>query len=182
MKDMDDAFQRANLYVSIYVMLRYISSGEEVPVEVAEFLEAVGVEVPKSDYELVKYIGTLTASAVRTDLPPASRNQLRQHVKAFMTQAGYEVPETADSLLTMAAFAARLAIDAYVKQLTDEREADRLWRLLTRFLNTHLLPTLRLAKPTNQTAAKTLTTLANIIKEDVQDLAKKFQVTIFRSH
>ena len=180
MKDMDDAFQRANLYVSIYIMLSCISRGENIPEEVAEFLEAVGVEVPEPDEELAKIFATLSASMVRTDLTPASRNQLPHLIRVFMTQAGYEAPEAADSLLTMAAFAARLAIDAYVKQLTDEREADRLRRLLTRFLNTHLLPTLHLAKPANQTAAKTLTTLTDIIKEDVQDLAKIFQVTVFR--
>ncbi len=165
---MEDAFQRASFYVSVYILLRSLADCEKVPEEVEEFLDAVGVEVPEPNAELARLIQTLAASNVRTDLPPSSRKQLPHHIKAFMTQAGYESSEPVDSILTMTAFAARLAIDAYIKQLTDDREAERIERLLIRFLNTHLLPTLKHA---NSALTETLT---QTISEDAQHLAQKF--------
>jgi hypothetical protein len=92
---------------------------------------------------------------------------------AFYNVAGYSTEEPADSILTMTAFAARLAIDAYTAHIKNEEGAERLERLLHRFLNTHLIPTLKFFKPPESEVAEAVERIAQLVAEDTRYLAAR---------
>nr|WP_262373911.1 molecular chaperone TorD family protein [Pyrobaculum arsenaticum] len=80
-------------------------------------------------------VSEIGASLLREDLDPVTRSLLPKAIAQFYENYGYEVAGEPDSLLAMTAFMAQLA-----KTPTEESLKAQL-----RFLNTHLLPTLRYA-------------------------------------
>ena len=76
--------------------------------------------------ETAEYVRGFRAGSLRTDLNFAARANLPHHLTAFYNMAGYSTEEPADSILTMTAFAARLAIDAYTAHIKTKR-ARRGW-------------------------------------------------------
>ncbi len=169
-------FQRASLYVSIHVLFERLAAKEGIPVEVRELLESVGVELPSfTDEELEyisKYLNTFRAADVRLDLRPEVNAHLHLHIKSFISAAGYTAPEPVDSLTSMTAFVARLAIDIYTAQLTNSEKAQKLERILHRFLKTHLIPTLTQTKC--KTLTKTIHSITTVLEKDCETLLKQF--------
>jgi hypothetical protein len=170
-----DPFERASLYVSIHAYLRWLAEGaEEPPIEVLEFFESLGVRLPAEIPEAVAdYVRSFRAGVRRMDLSPAARSNLQNHLEAFYSAPGYVSTEPADSLLAMIAFAARLAIDAYTAHIKNEEGAEKLERLLHRFLNTHLIPTLKFFKPPEKEVADAMEQITQLVVEDTRYLASR---------
>ncbi|MCS7127455.1 MAG: hypothetical protein NZ953_03580 [Thaumarchaeota archaeon] len=169
-----DPFQRANLYVSIFTLLQSLAEGSEPPVEVREFLEALGVEVPELDRTVARELGRVAARDVRVDLPEGLRRHLHLHLRSFAERMGYEVPEPADGLINMVALAARLAMDAFTAGAGDAERAEELERALLRFLMTHLLPVLEDLSVPDEGLRRLIGGVVDLIKADVEDLKAKF--------
>ncbi|MEM4374371.1 MAG: hypothetical protein QXI97_05170 [Nitrososphaerota archaeon] len=176
-----DHFQRANLYVSIHIFFEKLATGDQPPPEVKNLLESLGVELPSfTDEELElasRYLSSLRASDVRLDLQQATRTHLRLYIKSFIENAGYIVLGPADSITSMTAFAARLAIEIYIDQMTDGKKYQKLERLLHRFVKTHLIPVLTNANPQNKPLSKTVQELAMLLDEDCDTLLKQLTST-----
>ncbi len=170
-----DPFERASLYVSIHAYFIWLAEGAgEPPIEVLEFFESLGVRLPKEVPKAVAdYVRSFRAGVSRTDLSPAARANLQNHLEAFYSSAGYVSTEPADSLLAMTAFAARLAVDAYTASIKGDISADKLERQLHRFINTHLIPTLKHLKPTEEELTHAIDELTRIVSEDAGILASR---------
>ncbi len=170
-----DPFERASLYVSIHAYFRWLAEGAgEPPIEVLEFFESLGVRLPKEVPKAVAdYVRSFRAGVSRTDLSPAARANLQNHLEAFYSAAGYVSTEPADSLLAMTAFAARLAVDAYTASIKGDMSADRLERQLHRFINTHLIAALEHLEPRDQSVTGAIKKLAQLVRDDASALATK---------
>ena len=169
------AFERASFYTALHAYLSWLADGKgEPPVEILNLFESLGIALPRrvSD-ETAEYVRGFRASSFRTDLNLAARANLPHHLTAFYNMAGYSTDESADSILTMTAFAARLAIDAYTAHIKNEEGAERLERLLHRFLNTHLIPTLKSFKPPESEVAEAVERIAQLVAEDTRYLAAR---------
>ncbi|MCS7137096.1 MAG: hypothetical protein NZ941_01855, partial [Candidatus Caldarchaeum sp.] len=173
-----DEFQRASLYVSTYVLFSSIAEGKTPPQEVEAFFESMGVDLPQTGAQASEYLRRLKASEVRLDLPATARANLHNHVKVFMAQAGYEAPEPADSATSMAAFAARLAVDAYLASLTGQTRGGQAELKLVKFLQTHLLPTLEKAEVSDENLRHILKTVAELLRTDTNHLTRKLAESI----
>lgn len=176
MKTMHDAFNRANLYVSLHLMLSSLAENKEPPEEVKAFLDSCGVEVPRISGSSSRYLANLSATELRRDLTPIAREHLSTHIKAFIEQAGYIPPEPADKLLHMTAFAARLAIDACNKYSLEQEQARKLEKTLLRFVQTHFLPSLENANPPED-LKNLFQLLIRIVRIDRASLLSKHVVT-----
>ncbi|AFA40048.1 Uncharacterized protein conserved in archaea [Pyrobaculum oguniense TE7] len=110
--------ERASFYLALFLILR----GDVEPRKLG--LGAINCDVSE-----------IRASLLREDLDPVTRSLLPKAIAQFYENYGYEVAGEPDSLLAMTAFMAQLA-----KMPTEESLKAQL-----RFLNTHLLPTLRYA-------------------------------------
>ena len=170
------SFERANLYVALHIYFRWIAEGGgEPPIEVINFYESLGVQLPTEvPDDVAEYVRHFRAGSCRTDLNPAARSNLQNHLTAFYNSAGYVSTEPADSLLAITAFAARLAIDAYTAQMSGAWNVKDLERRLHRFVNTHLLPTLRVVRPPREEFCRAIDGLTRLLSEDVRTLASKF--------
>jgi hypothetical protein len=169
------AFERASLYTALHAYLSWLAEGEgESAVEILNLFESLGIALPRrvSD-ETAEYVKGFRAGSFRTDLNSAARASLPHHLTAFYNMAGYSTDEPADSILTMTAFAARLAIDAYTAHINNEEGAERLERLLHRFLNTHLIPTLKFFKPPESEVADAMEQITKLVVEDTRYLASR---------
>ncbi len=171
-----DPFERAGLYVALHAYIAWLAGeADRLPSEALNFFESLGVELPREAPEEVSdYLRRFRASTHRTDLSPIVRTNLENYLKAFYSSAGYSSSEPADSLLTMTAFAARLAIDAYDAHVRGDEETDGLERRLHRFVNTHLLPSLRAVRPPGEEFARAVEELTRLVGEDARTLASKF--------
>ncbi len=109
---------RGAFYLLVFLVLR----GEVPPRELG--LEELGCDVSK-----------ILASEVRRDLDPVTRSLLPKAIAQFYENYGYEAAEAPDGLVTMVAFMAQLARNPAPDSLKAQ----------LRFLNTHLLPTLKYA-------------------------------------
>lgn len=152
-----DPFQRASLYAATLTFFEKLANMERTPTEITAFFESLGVDIPDfSDEDLeqaAEYLKMFRASFMRLDMPPLARANLPFHIKSFMDSHGYTAAEPSDGIISMTAFAARLAIDAYAAHLTDGEQALKLERTLHRFNKTHLIPALANARPQNQKAS-----------------------------
>jgi hypothetical protein len=169
------AFERASFYTALHAYLSWMADGNgEPPVEILNLFESLGIVLPrKASSETAEYVKGFRAGSFRTDLNPTARASLPHHLSAFYNMAGYSTEEPADSILTMTAFAARLAIDAYTAHIKNEEGAEKLERLLHRFLNTHLIPTLKLFKPPEREVADAMERIAQLVAEDARYLAAR---------
>ena len=169
------SFEKASLYTAIHTYLSWLAGGEgEPPVEILNLFESLGVVLPrKASGETAEYVRGFRAGVCRTDLNPAARASLPNHLAAFYNMAGYSTDEPADSILTMTAFAARLAIDTYTAHIKDDGSAERLERLLHRFLNTHLIPTLTHFKPPEKEVADAIEEITQLVVEDMRYLTAR---------
>lgn len=169
-----NAFERASLYVSLHTYMSWAASGkEQAPAEVVAFFENLGVNLPTSTSEIsAHYLKSFRAGVHRQDINPTARANLQNHLTAFYTSSGYVSSEPSDSISSMTAFAARLAIDAYLSTVrNDDVSAERLERQLHRFLKTHLIPALEHLKPPGEDLAEAVEKLAQLVKEDASALA-----------
>ncbi len=166
------AFERASFYAALHAYLSWLADGEgEPPVEVLNLFESLGIVLPrKASSGTAEYVRAFRAGRWRTDLNPVARANLPLHLTAFYDMAGYSTEGHADSILTMTAFAARLAIDAYTAQVKNEEGAEKLERLLHRFLNTHLIPTLKSFRPPEKEVADAMERIAQLVTEDARHL------------
>jgi hypothetical protein len=168
-------FERASLYTALHAYLSWMADGNgEPPVEILNLFESLGIALPRrvSD-ETAEYVRGFRAGSFRTDLNFAALANLPHHLTAFYNVAGYSTEEPADSILTMTAFAARLAIDAYAAHIKNEKGAEKLERLLHRFLNTHLIPTLKFFKPPEKEVADAMEQITQLVVEDTRYLASR---------
>ncbi|MEM2096267.1 MAG: hypothetical protein QXR20_06610 [Candidatus Caldarchaeum sp.] len=172
-----DPFQRASLYASILTYFEKLANMEKTPTEINAFFESLGVEIPDfSDEDLeqaAEYLKMFRASLVRLDVPPLARANLPFHIKSFIESHGYTAAEPSDGILSMTAFAARLAIDAYAAHLTDGEQALRLERTIHRFNKTHLIPALANARPQNQKLHQSIQEIVKMLTVDSSMLLKK---------
>jgi len=170
-----NSFERAGLYVSLHAYLSWVAGGGGgPPVEVFNFFESLGVELPREiGRETSEYVRNFRAGDARDDLNPVARANLPNHLAAFYKASGYVSTEPADSLTTMTAFAARLAMDAYTAHVRGDGEADRVERQLHRFIQTHLLPTLEHVKPPGKVFEEAFDGLVRIVRLDTHFLAER---------
>jgi hypothetical protein len=170
-----NSFERANLYVALHVYFSWLAdSVGEPPVEVLNFFESLGVELPRRvSRETVEYIKRYRAGIFRTDLNLVAREFLKDHLTALYRAAGYVLTEPADSLLAMTAFAARLAINAYISHIKGDKSAEKFERQLHRFIKTHLIPALEHVKPPEKIFSNVVEELTQIIKDDAKLLAAR---------
>jgi hypothetical protein len=106
-------------------------------VEILNLFESLGVVLPrKASGETAEYVRGFRAGVCRTDLNPAARASLPNHLAAFYNMAGYSTDEPADSILTMTAFAARLAIDTS-QHTSKTMEAQKGWSASSTDSSTH---------------------------------------------
>jgi hypothetical protein len=169
------AFERASFYTALHAYLSWLADGNgEPPVEILNLFESLGIVLPrKASSETAEYVRGFRAGYFRTDLNPAARANLPHHLSAFYNMARYSTEEPADSILTMMAFAARLAIDAYTAHIKNEEGAEKLERFLHRFLNAHLIPTLKFFKPPGKEVAEAVERIAQLVVEDAGYLASR---------
>jgi len=171
-----DSFQRASLYAAILTFFKKLASMEKTPPEIMAFFESLGVELPDLSGEdleqAAEYLNMFRASVVRLDVPPLARANLPFHIKTFIESNGYTADEPFDGIITMTAFAARLAIDAYMAHLTDGEKALKLERILHRFNKTHLIPALANAIPQNQKLHQAIQKIVQLVVADSDMLLK----------
>ncbi|MEM4560951.1 MAG: hypothetical protein QXS57_05940 [Candidatus Caldarchaeum sp.] len=176
-----DSFQRACLYASILTFFEKLAGMEKTPPEITAFFESLGVELPEfrgEDLEqAASYLKMFRASVVRLDVSPQARAHLPFHIKSFMDGHGYTAAEPFDGIISMTAFAARLAIDAYTAHLDDGEKALKLERILHRFNKTHLIPMLANARPQNQKLHEALRRIVRLVAEDSGMLLKQLTST-----
>jgi len=170
-----NSFERASLYVALHVYFNWLASGvREPPVEVLSFFESLGVKLPRrTSKETAEYIKCYRAGIFRTDLNSVAREFLKDHLTALYRAAGYVSTEPADSLLAMTAFAARLAINAYLSHIQGDGSTEKLEQQLHRFIKTHLIPALEHVKPPEKIFSNAVKKLTQIIKDDAGLLAKR---------
>ncbi|MEM1946860.1 MAG: hypothetical protein QXG69_01490 [Candidatus Caldarchaeum sp.] len=172
-----DRFQRASFYAAILTFFEKLVNEERPPYEITAFFESLGVELPDFSGEDLKqaseYLKMFRASIVRLDISPVAREHLPSHIRLFMESHGYTAAEPFDGIISMTAFAARLAIDAYTAHLTDGDKALELERTLHRFNKTHLIPALANTKPQNQKLHQAIQEMARLVAADSGVLLKR---------
>ncbi|MCX8201907.1 MAG: hypothetical protein N3H84_07395 [Candidatus Caldarchaeum sp.] len=170
---MDEAFHRASFYVSLHVLLKSYAEKTEPPHEIKAFFEGMGVELASVNEVSAEYLADVSASDLRKDLPFIARQHLPSHIKSFIEQSGYTPPDSAEKLLNMTAYAARLAIDAYNDHLRGEH-AYHYEKILLRFLHTHLLPALQNLNTTDENLNKIIAQLVRLLQIDRAKLFARF--------
>ncbi len=110
---------RSAFYLSIFLILR-----GELPPSKLGLDNDVDCDVTK-----------INASEIRKDLDRVTRSLLSKALAQFYENYGFEAEERPDNLVTMVAFMAQLA----------RIESEESLKGQLRFLNTHLLPTLKYA-------------------------------------
>ncbi len=170
-----DPFERAGLYVALHAYIAWLAGeADRFPSEALNLFASLGVELLREAPEDVSaYLRRFRASTHRIDLSPIVRSNLENYIKAFYSSAGYSSSEPADSLLSMTAFAARLAIDAYTAHIMGDEADDELERRLHRFIQTHLIPVLQHIDPPGEILAGAIHELKRIINEDANSLAAR---------
>jgi len=104
----------------------------------------------------------LRASKLRKDYDAVTRSLLPRALAEFYNNYGFETREEADHLVTMLAFMAQLARD----------ESQESLKAQLRFLNSHLIPTVKYGVE----VCPSLKTLLEILEADAEEVKKRLHV------
>jgi len=107
-------------------------------------------------------VNELKASKLRKDYDAVTRSLLPRALAEFYNNYGFEAREEPDHLVTMLAFMAQLARD----------ESQESLKAQLRFLNSHLIPTVKYGVE----ACPSLKALLEILEADAEEVKKRLHV------
>ncbi|RLJ71179.1 hypothetical protein BCF55_1478 [Hydrogenivirga caldilitoris] len=169
--------ERLSLYLSLFLLLKALETGERLPEEVKDFLkekEQKLLSLIKKRKLLKDKTVKLKARYLKPNVKEFSRGLIPKTLMEFYSREGYEITDIEpDSLTAMFGFiAAKLQEELYLLEIGNFADARKNEMAQLRFLNTHLLPVLSSASLSKDLSEVTEPIL-RIVSEDRNQLLKR---------